>query len=327
MPTPTDADARAVLRQFRMADYPLTRLGNAGGFSGAALWRVGDDVHDWCLKALPPNATHLEWHGKIAALLRWTRQQHDLCFVPRPRFVFDDAGRVWEMVEWMPGTADFHANPSSQRLGAACIALAQLHRAWAQYPSPPANPDPCPGMLRRLKAAREWCNLISSGWRPTLFGAADPVTPWAKRARPIVYRGVPAVIDELEPWRHVAVPVQSCVCDIWHDHILFTGDAVTGIIDYGNVKPDNVAVDLARLLGSLVGNDADAFARGLAAYEQIRPLTTDERNLVPALDRSGVVLGIANWLRWLYFDGRTYEDRPAVARRLAELVHRAESWK
>src|SRR5262245_17716597 len=302
MPAPTDADARAVVHRFRLlGDPPLTRLGNAGGFSGAALWRVQADVHDLCLKALPVKAD-LGRHAQIAALLYWTRRECNLNYVPEPRFVSEIAGRGWEMVEWMPGTADFHANPSAHRLRSACIALARLHRAWEQYAGRPTDPQPCPGVLRRMQAAHDFRNLVTSGWRPTLFDAADPVTPWAKRARPIVYRGVPAVIDELEPWLRVLVPVHACVCDVWHDHVLFTGDTVTGIIDYGSVKPDNVAVDLARLLGSLVGNDVAAFARGLAAYEQIRPLSTDERNLVPILDRTGVVLGIANWLRWLYFD-------------------------
>jgi len=324
MPAPTDADARAILREFRVADDSLTRLGSAGGFSGATLWRVTGITHDSCLKALPAGADSTR-HSRVAELLLWTWHQHVLNYVPRPRFVFNDTGRVWEMVEWMPGTADFHAYPSAARLEAACIALARLHRAWDKFPGPRADPQPCPGVLRRLNAAHDWCHLIASGWRPTLFGAADPVTPWAKRARPIVNRGVPAVIEELEPWRRVAVPVQFCVCDVWHDHVLFTGDAVTGIIDYGSVKTDNVAVDLARLLGSLVSNDSQAFARGLAAYEQIRPLSADERILVPVLDRTGVVLGIANWLRWLYWNGRVYEHREAVARRLAALVTRAES--
>jgi thiamine kinase-like enzyme len=323
MPAPSDADARAILREFRMADDSLSRLGNAGGFSGATLWRVTGITRDSCLKALPAGADSAR-HGRIAELLLWTRRQHDLDYVPRARFVFQDAGRVWEMVEWMSGSADFQTNPSTERLAAACVALARVHRAWEQYPAPPANPQPCPGVLRRLKAADEWFKLIANGWRPTLFGAADPVTPWARRALPIVYRSVPEIISELEPWLRVAVPVQFCVCDIWHDHVLFTGDAVTGVIDYGSVKTDNIAVDVARLLGSLVGNDADAFARGLAAYEQIRRLSPDERNLIPVLDRTGVVLGIANWLRWLYFDGRVYEDREAVARRLAALVTRAK---
>jgi homoserine kinase type II len=304
-----------------MADSPLTRLGNAGGFSGAAIWRVAGDVHDWCLKALPVNAD-LGRHDQIATLLRCSRQEHNLDFVPRPRFVAEIAGRVWELVEWMPGTADFHANPTDERLRAGCVALARLHRAWEQYPGRRTDPWPCPGVVRRLQVAHDFLKVVAGGRRPVF--AADPIAQWGERAWAVVRRGVPAAIEQLEPWCRVSVPVHFCVCDVWHDHVLFTGERVTGLIDYGSVKLDNVAVDLARLLGSLVGDDASAFASGLAAYEQIRPLSADERNLVPVLDRTGVVLGIANWLRWLYFDGRVYEDREAVARRLAALVSRAE---
>jgi Ser/Thr protein kinase RdoA (MazF antagonist) len=321
MPAPTDADARAILRNSPAADDQLTRLGNAGGFSGATLWRVTGKMHDSCLKALPAGADPAR-HGRIAELLLWTKQQHDLNYVPRPRFVHQDAGRVWEMVEWMPGTADFHANPSAERLRAACVALARLHRVWEQYPGRRTDTWPCPGVVRRLQIAHDFRKLVTSGWRPVF--AADPLAPWGERAWAVARRGVPAVIDELESWLRASVPVQFCVCDVWHDHVLFTGDTVTGLIDYGGVKLDNVAVDLARLLGSLVGNDSQALARGLAAYEQVRPLSADERNLVPILDRTGVVLGIVNWLRWVYFDGRVFEDRDAVARRLAALVTRAE---
>ena len=58
----------------------------------------------------------------------------------------------------------------------------------------------------------------------------------------------------------------------------------------------------------------------------VRPLTDDERRLVPVLDRTGVVLGLANWLRWLYREDREFDDRAAVAARMAELVLRAEIW-
>src|SRR5262245_28288594 len=115
MPAPNDAEARAVLRDLAHANFPLSRLGSAGGFSGAALWRVGGKDPDFCLKALPagPDAGR---HGQIGALLDWTRRRHDLKYVPRPFVVSEIADRVWEMVEWMPGTADFHANPSAERL-------------------------------------------------------------------------------------------------------------------------------------------------------------------------------------------------------------------
>jgi homoserine kinase type II len=123
------------------------------------------------------------------------------------------------------------------------------------------------------------------------------------------------------------LPLQPCLCDVWHDHVLFEGERVTGLVDYGSVKTDHVAVDLARLLGSLVGDDRQQQAAGLEAYARLRPLSPEECRLVAALDETGTVLGAANWLRWLYHDVRRFEDREAVARRLAALVQRIERWQ
>ena len=69
------------------------------------------------------------------------------------------------------------------------------------------------------------------------------------------------------------------MCDLWHDHILFTGNAVTGLIDFGSVKEDHVAVDLARLLGSMIGDDAAIWEVGLSAYQRIQPLSAEEAAL------------------------------------------------
>ena len=44
-----------------------------------------------------------------------------------------------------------------------------------------------------------------------------------------------------------------------------------------------------------------------------------------ALDETGVILGVANWLRWLYEEKRPFADSAAVARRLGELVDRLEA--
>jgi Ser/Thr protein kinase RdoA (MazF antagonist) len=98
-------------------------------------------------------------------------------------------------------------------------------------------------------------------------------------------------------------------------------------LDYGSVKMDHVAVDLARLLGSLVGDDLEMQAVGIEAYRSVRPLSAEDADLVRVLDETGTVLGAANWLRWLYHEGRRYEDLGAVARRLAALVKRMERWE
>jgi Ser/Thr protein kinase RdoA (MazF antagonist) len=109
--------------------------------------------------------------------------------------------------------------------------------------------------------------------------------------------------------------------------VLYEGDRVSGVIDYGSVKQDNVAVDLARLLGSMVGDDSTMWAVGLRAYRAVHPLSEEEETLAHVLDRTGAVLALANWLKWLYFDGLAYDDRCEVARRLRELTDRVERWE
>src|SRR5437763_1299451 len=84
-------------------------------------------------------------------------------------------------------------------------------------------------------------------WRGDLAGRTfdPPASPLVRRAldaRPV---HVAASTAALTPWADRPVPVQPCLCDVWHDHVLYTGDAVTGLIDYGEVKPDHPAVDLA----------------------------------------------------------------------------------
>jgi homoserine kinase type II len=120
--------------------------------------------------------------------------------------------------------------------------------------------------------------------------------------------------------------VQPCLRDLWHDHLLFEGDRLTGLIDYGAVKADHVTADLARMLGSLVGDDQGGWEGGLRAYRRVRGLTDNEEQLAHMIDRTSTILGVVNWLRWVYHEGRSYEDLSAVVRRLESLLNRVESW-
>jgi Ser/Thr protein kinase RdoA (MazF antagonist) len=322
MSGPTDADVRLVLGRFRIGSAVVEPLENAGGFSGARIWRVRTDYREFCLKRWP--AMEPDRHREIMRLIR-SAVRGGLSFVPaytpaeagRDHVLFD--GRLWDLANWMPGRADYHSTPSLSKLRAACVALARLHRVWERFAGPLR---PCPAVRRRRTAAEEWLDLVAEGFR--LDGAdADPVTPWAERAWQIVVGRGPRVLDSVAAC-DLPLPVQPCHCDIWHDHVLFTGEEVTGLIDYGAVKPDNVAADLARMLGSFVGDDRTLWEVGLDAYAEVRSLSDPERQLAPMLDQTGVVLGLANWLRWLYRDGREFADRMAVAKRLSELVLRAE---
>jgi Ser/Thr protein kinase RdoA (MazF antagonist) len=240
--------------------------------------------------------------------------------------VVPHAGQFWDVTEWLPGRADYHEHPSQTRLEAACVALAQLHCAWEPTQSA-ANQAPCPAVLRRLEAVWSWQELLRSGWLPRFaVRDIDPVRPVAEMAWRILPRWVERVPQILEQFSARPCVLQQCLCDPWHDNLLFEGEQLTGIVDYGSVKLDHVSTDLARLLGSFVGDDAQGWGFGLATYRRVRPFSQQEEELAHVLDWTGIVIGVVQWLRWLYEEGRAFEDRAKVAVRLEELVQRVERW-
>ncbi|HKA07203.1 MAG TPA: phosphotransferase [Gemmataceae bacterium] len=296
-------------------------LGTAGGFSGARLWHgVAADGRKFALKVHPTGADVARLENIIH---RWmiTARQVGLDFVPAVertragRTVVEAGGRLWDVIGWMPGKADFHDDPSDFRLVAAVTALARIHTAWAAERSI----GPCPAIERRWQAFIEWEKLVASGWRPD-FDSADPVRSAAESAWSVLPRVTPVVQPAIMHWLPQSVLLQPCLCDIWHDHVLFDGDRVSGIIDFAAAKVDHVAVDLARLLGSLIPDQQPRTDSALAAYTAIRPLPQPE--LVPLLDRTGTIVAVINWLRWLYHDGREYPNRNVVAERLTALTKR-----
>ncbi len=299
----------------------LTFLGNHGGFSGAQVWRVNAVAMSFCLKAWPTDgrpAAEVSWIHRLMA------QAAHLPWMPRLAPTMDGAtcvnhaGRLWELQTWVPGVADFAAQPSSARLQAVCLALAQLHGAWR---STERRSGICPAVERRWDSWRIWQQLVQSGWRPVV-GPLDPFATLADSLWDLLQERIDEVPRLLTPWLTRPVALQPCVCDLWHDHVFFTGSEVTGLIDFGSVKVDHVAVDLARLLGSLIGSDSERWKIALAAYESLQPFSAEERLLAQDLDRTGTILAATHWLRWLYHDRRVYERPAAVVGRLEQLLGR-----
>jgi homoserine kinase type II len=227
-------------------------------------------------------------------------------------------GRVWDLTRWMPGAADFHTNPIPVRLASACAALARLHHAWR--PAVPAR-GPCPAVRRRLELLARWRELSASHLAPPRQRHAILDTP-VRRAWQAVAASAERAERSLREADGGPVALQPCLCDVWGGHVLFTGDEVTGVIDYGAAKDDHIAVDLARLLGDLVGDDDDRFAAGLAAYRAVGGALDVPDAFVRLLDRTGVVCGAINWLLRLCDGGYEHPDPPAVAMRLERLVER-----
>lgn len=318
--------ADQVLHRFGLPGrVELHPLGDRAGFSGACVWQVESLRGRLCLKAWPPGESAPE----LQRIHDCMRAAAHLDFVPAVHCTptgaswVTHAGRSWDLTTWLPGRADFRERPEPGRLAAACTALAQLHHALAPRS---AAPRPCAGVQRRLRQIADWQAWLRHGWRPAFKPVPAAVRPLAEQAWGLVRDRLARLPPLLTPWAARLLPAQPCLCDIWHDHVLFVGDRVSGLIDYGGVKVDHVAVDLARLLGSMAGTDRCLWTAGLEAYGRLRPLTTQEQALVHVLDVTGTVLGAATWIRWLVREGRSFANWQAVAGRLQALLDRQDVW-
>jgi Ser/Thr protein kinase RdoA (MazF antagonist) len=306
----------------------LTPLENAGGFSGSKLWKVTADDGEFCLRRWPEKTTA----ERLTFIHAFQRHLYlrGLQIVPAlidasgGTFV-EQEGHLWELASWMPGTADYREHPTAARLTAAMKALAQVHIAAAQMPGQ-SRSGTSPGLATRLDQVRQ---LRAGGIERIEEGVARRPLAWDDFARRICEKFrqfAPGVEYRLTEGTTISGPLFPCLRDIWHDHVLFTGDQVTGIIDFGAARIESPAGDLARLVGSLgvESHQHRIWNTALAAYEATRPLGASQRMLVRAFDASTVLLSGINWLTWLYLEQREFEDAAAVTRRLAEITARLE---
>jgi homoserine kinase type II len=207
--------------------------------------------------------------------------------------------------------------PTAHEIEAACAAVAQLHAAW-----PVQNRGPSPAVLARLR--------VLAGFRAQFPVGQKPRADLPTRLRDLLRRGWDAVARlapggerSLRVWEATPFDLRPCVRDLRGDHVLFTGPAVTGVIDYGAMAVDHAASDLARLLGDLAGDDDELFSTGLRAY---RSLTTFDAadDLVRLLDRTGTVCSVVGWLVRLGSPNLATGEPSVIAPRLERLVARVE---
>jgi homoserine kinase type II len=224
----------------------------------------------------------------------------------------------------MPGSADFHARPSRERLRSAMQTLARFHLLAKTDALPSVPENLAPAMIDRasvFRAIDERARTIAAQMQ---LGLSEALDRRATRLLELFRRVAPQLAPRVLAAANGRWLIQPAIRDIWHDHVLFTGDAVTGIIDFGAMRLDTPLTDIARLVGSLVGDDDDARYFALDAYAELRPLSGDDQRLIDLLDASGQVVAAANWLRWLYVERRDMGPCEPIVRRLDEIIGRLD---
>jgi Ser/Thr protein kinase RdoA (MazF antagonist) len=233
----------------------------------------------------------------------------------------------------MPGEANYWSNPRPEKLRAAMTALATFHRLAQTYPVPLSADSESsisqrtssPGIVERLAMARRLldggmaelrkCVATNRMTFPALGNQADKLLA-------IVSPHLASLEFELQRASQVEVAIQPCLRDIWHDHVLFCEDQVSGIVDPGSMRVESVAADISRLLGSLCENDEAGWKIGFEAYSALRPLTQAESTLLKVFDLSQMLLSGINWVEWVFVQKRAFSDPAAVLTRMEHILNR-----
>lgn len=290
----------------------------ASGFSGAGVWRITDaQGKQFSVKRLNNlTADHLAWIQRV--LLHTIACDCD--FVARPQRTEDGMSYLqsndglWEVCTWMPGEPNIGELPSDDKLKHAMQSLAKFHQSAAQV-----NFDfrASPGVKTRLIQLTGLESTVAS------IKATSHQSPalanllmLLKRIPPNQLKGY---MDALGQFTSQTLPLQPVIRDLRSAHLLFTGDELTGLIDFDAMQMETIALDLTRSLGSLVPDNVDRWQYALNAYSSVRPIQPAELELIKILDPINTILSALNWLTWIAIEQRQFENVEAVESRLQEL--------
>jgi Ser/Thr protein kinase RdoA (MazF antagonist) len=343
MTEPSPNALQSVLKRWlpHAASATISPLGDGSGFSGARLWRVDDRDASYVLRQWPGR----HWSAcRVNTMLAF--QQHlAMDGVPAPapvRMLESDAAAftqldaiqpaaTWSLVAWMPGIADYWQDPQPRKLQAALAALARAHVSARTFDFADDGRQSgvalSPAIAKRAARLESLVKQGTAERRAGLRHEADAAQrELASEALQLVDKNLATQRRASDRWVGVPLPLQWRLGDVWHDHVLFTGTDVTGLIDFGAAGIDSPAGDVGRLLGSLVGDDRERWREGLAAYEAVRPLSPREQDAATFFDATGTVLAAANWVEWLWprnpAIAAPIANRSAAISRLTRLVER-----
>lgn len=298
--------------------WPLQRiqvLPAQSGFSGALVWKVTVQERSFALKRWPVDQP-VYLNLRIIHQLMQQANQAGLLVIPgilqttEGQSELIHGGLRWDACTWQPGQSD--SDPDQARLRSALTLLSRLHAIWRSQNA--RRFEVCPAVRLQHRRLVEWSGdeLEQLKRKAMANGGFGEAVHLFQQLRP-------RAIQHLAPWLNRRVSLQPCLGDIWADHVLFEGDQVTGLIDFGGVRYDHPSQDLARLIGSYSQGNSSRRQLALSCYAT---LTTEAEELAMVLDDCGTIVGLSNWLRWLLLEERRFADDTAAFNRLKMILKR-----
>lgn len=294
------------------------------GFSGARIWKVQLGTDYFCLRCWGTTRLTREqllWQHRVLLNAR-------VCsFVPIPvrtlqgETLVSEAGTEWEMTPWMPGVADFNERPSLDRLRSALAAVQEFHQATGGGARVTGHSETAAQRALQIeRLAQRWPELsarlkssVNSEDYELIVKANHHVEHLLPQARSFV------LADGGRPHQ-----LQPVIRDLWHDHLLFTDEKLTGLVDYGAMQMDRVECDWARCLGSLRMQGFIPWQDARDVMNALPGLPHLDWALINWLHLTGTILGWLNWCQWLFLEGQQFAQSEKARARMEALVCQLE---
>jgi homoserine kinase type II len=180
------------------------------------------------------------------------------------------AGRPAAVISFLDGM--WIRRPTPGHCAALGEALAKLHLAGLDFKKTRANA------------------LSVEGWRPLYEKCRERANEVQRDLRPFIEKE----LEHLEGAWPKNMPQGVIHADLFPDNVFFLGDKLSGLIDFYFACTDALAYDVAVCLNAWCFETDHSYnvTKGkslLAAYVAVRPLSGDERKMLPLLARGAAL--------------------------------------
>jgi len=207
----------------------------------------------------------------------------------------------WELSDWRPGKPlETIGLVSDAQLIACAQGIARLHEGCRRYGVQvhvaPGLTQRRDGLMRLLgEPHRALHRLLPIVESHRAQASSTMLLELATRAQ----RVAASAVDAWEGWSRTPVQCSWVLRDLWREHLLFRGEALTGILDFGAARIDWPGLDLIRALGTLMLDSDPRWSLALAQYVQRQPSIELDLGIAKWVHRVSVSLSAMQWLEWL----------------------------
>ena len=231
-------------------------------------------------------------------------------------------GRLYDAQEWLPGSPppraqidwpepddwiDIPVAIAPDRFAQVIAVVAALHDAAAALADRRDAPTAPLAMLPDAvgHANERHRNVLRARAR-----REPAIQRWLATGERLMAAAAPVVVEATQAQR---LPASVLHLGLWPAHVLIENGSVSGVLGWEHVAVGSPLLDLAQATLRLQGWSDDAVEAAVGVYAEIRPLSPDERRLLPAVAALDAVATTGRLLEQTYAVAET--ARPPTALR------------